>query len=226
MTQALIAAAGIGKRFFENPNGLGKQFIEINGKPLIEYVIEDLIKKGVTKILIVANKNNHRLFVPFENKVDLSIVIDKELKGVSYYPYLLEDKLPEQYFYVYGHQPITPQHLQGLENITQKQETGVSVYQTYEKNKRISVDIMETAELDFCKGKYPQKYIGAPYLLFAPPFIKLSRDDQFRNWLGYYIKQAALKLNLKVKGILASMPPEMDFKYQLPSLIEFLKKRN
>lgn len=55
MNVVMIMAGGVGNRFGAN---IPKQYIELNGKPIIDYVIENVRKaKSVDKILIVIDKN-------------------------------------------------------------------------------------------------------------------------------------------------------------------------
>lgn len=55
MNVVMIMAGGVGNRFGAN---IPKQYIKLNGKPIIDYVIENVQKaKSVDKILIVIDKN-------------------------------------------------------------------------------------------------------------------------------------------------------------------------
>ena len=55
MNVVMIMAGGVGNRFGAN---IPKQYIKLNGKPIIDYVIENVRKaKSVNKILIVIDKS-------------------------------------------------------------------------------------------------------------------------------------------------------------------------
>lgn len=57
--QALMLAAGMGKRLGRYTQNGTKCMVQVNGKALIEYAIEALIKAGIKKfILVVGYRSN------------------------------------------------------------------------------------------------------------------------------------------------------------------------
>lgn len=52
MTRALIFAAGFGKRLSPLTDNMPKPLVPVNGKPLIQYHIENLVRAGVTEMVI------------------------------------------------------------------------------------------------------------------------------------------------------------------------------
>ena len=59
--QALILAAGLGKRLGELTKDKPKCMVEINGKTLIEYTLENLIQNGIDKFIIVVGHGKENL---------------------------------------------------------------------------------------------------------------------------------------------------------------------
>ena len=51
--QALMLAAGMGKRLGRYTNNGTKCMVQVNGKSLIEYTIESLVKCGIKKFVVV-----------------------------------------------------------------------------------------------------------------------------------------------------------------------------
>src|SRR3990167_4582672 len=54
---ALILAGGIGKRLW--PLTIDKALFDFAGRPIIDYVIDDLKTAGITQLVIVTNPDNH-----------------------------------------------------------------------------------------------------------------------------------------------------------------------
>jgi len=223
MKTALIAAEGYGTRFFGYKNPSGKGFIDLNGKSLFSYVVSGLKKYGIEKIVIAANKNNWKRYLAFEHMIDTEIFIGKELKGVIYLTYALESKLPEQYFLLYCHQPITSSHLNTQSQKNRKKSIGVSIYSEYEEKKRIPVVINDDGTVKFLRDdeRSIEGYIGAPYIVIGSEMARLGKSDDFKHWSGYYIKKAS-KEGIPIIGTIADMPPEIDFPNQFPKLAKTL----
>jgi choline kinase len=76
LNMAVIFAGGQGTRLRTISNGIPKPLVEINGKPIIEYVIRNSTKAGIRKFYILT-KYRHELFETALNNLsaDLGIVI-------------------------------------------------------------------------------------------------------------------------------------------------------
>tara|TARA_B100001027_G_C16257017_1_gene327485 strand:+ start:897 stop:1979 length:1083 start_codon:yes stop_codon:yes gene_type:complete len=72
---AIIMAGGVGSRLKPFTNVLPKSLIPLNGKPIIELIIENLRKNGFYKIYISINKNDFILKSFFEQK---------KIKGIKF----------------------------------------------------------------------------------------------------------------------------------------------
>jgi UTP--glucose-1-phosphate uridylyltransferase len=55
VTKAVIPAAGFGTRFLPQTKAMPKQMLPIVDKPIIQYVVEGLVKSGIEDIIIVTN---------------------------------------------------------------------------------------------------------------------------------------------------------------------------
>ena len=55
--QAIIPLAGLGTRLLPLTSVIPKELLPINGKPGIEYIIEECISSGVKEIIFVISKN-------------------------------------------------------------------------------------------------------------------------------------------------------------------------
>ena len=55
--KAVIPAAGFGTRFLPQTKAMPKEMLPIVDKPIIQYVVEDLVAAGITDIIIVGNSS-------------------------------------------------------------------------------------------------------------------------------------------------------------------------
>jgi UTP--glucose-1-phosphate uridylyltransferase len=53
VTKAIIAAAGFGTRFLPQTKAMPKEMLPLVDKPIIQYVVEELVEAGITDIIIV-----------------------------------------------------------------------------------------------------------------------------------------------------------------------------
>jgi NDP-sugar pyrophosphorylase family protein len=81
--RALVLAGGKGKRF--QPLSFNKVLTSFLGVPIIEYVINDLIRAGVNNIIIVCNSKNHQFIkkIGLRKKAKIKTVIQKKADGMA-----------------------------------------------------------------------------------------------------------------------------------------------
>jgi UTP--glucose-1-phosphate uridylyltransferase len=60
-TKAIIAAAGFGTRFLPQTKAMPKEMLPIIDKPVIQYIVEDLVEAGVKDIIIVGSGNKRSI---------------------------------------------------------------------------------------------------------------------------------------------------------------------
>jgi UTP--glucose-1-phosphate uridylyltransferase len=60
-TKAIIAAAGFGTRFLPQTKAMPKEMLPIIDKPVIQYIVEDLVEAGVEDIIIVGSANKRSI---------------------------------------------------------------------------------------------------------------------------------------------------------------------
>lgn len=61
VTKAIVAAAGLGTRFLPQTKAMPKEMLPLVDKPIIQYVIEELVQVGVTDIVIVTGQNKRSI---------------------------------------------------------------------------------------------------------------------------------------------------------------------
>lgn len=60
-TKAIIAAAGFGTRFLPQTKAMPKEMMPLIDKPIIQYVVEELVEAGIKDIIIVGSSNKRAI---------------------------------------------------------------------------------------------------------------------------------------------------------------------
>lgn len=61
VTKAIIAAAGFGTRFLPQTKAMPKEMLPLIDKPIIQYVVEELVEAGIRDIIIVGSSNKRAI---------------------------------------------------------------------------------------------------------------------------------------------------------------------
>lgn len=61
VTKAVIAAAGFGTRFLPQTKAMPKEMLPLIDKPIIQYIVEDLVAAGIKDIIIVGSSNKRSI---------------------------------------------------------------------------------------------------------------------------------------------------------------------
>src|SRR3954451_841157 len=59
--KAVIAAAGFGTRFLPQTKAMPKEMLPLIDKPVIQYVVEELVEAGIKDIIIVGSSNKRAI---------------------------------------------------------------------------------------------------------------------------------------------------------------------
>ncbi len=100
ITKAVIALAGYGTRFLPATKVQPKEMLPIIDKPVIQYLVEELIQSGIEDIIMVT-RGQYTLESHFDNNVDLEEHLRKEGKNKA-----LDEirSLPKKANYIYVRQ--------------------------------------------------------------------------------------------------------------------------
>ncbi len=60
-TKAVIAAAGFGTRFLPQTKAMPKEMMPLIDKPIIQYVVEELVEAGIKDIIIIGSSNKRAI---------------------------------------------------------------------------------------------------------------------------------------------------------------------
>ncbi len=61
VTKAVIAAAGFGTRFLPQTKAMPKEMLPLVDKPIIQYIVEQLVEAGIRDIIIVGSSNKRAI---------------------------------------------------------------------------------------------------------------------------------------------------------------------
>lgn len=65
--KAVVLAGGLGTRFLPATLAIAKELVPVGNKPILMYHLEDMVKAGITDVLIVGNKLKEESFKNFLN---------------------------------------------------------------------------------------------------------------------------------------------------------------
>lgn len=103
-TKAIIPAAGFGTRFLPQTKAMPKEMLPLIDKPIIQYVVEELVSAGIKDIIIVGNANKRSI----EDHFDLpaaELVANLAAGGPKKQPYLeMIEKVASMANFVYVRQ--------------------------------------------------------------------------------------------------------------------------
>jgi UTP--glucose-1-phosphate uridylyltransferase len=81
-TKAVIAAAGFGTRFLPQTKAMPKEMLPIIDKPIIQYIVEELVEAGIKDIIIVTGHNKRSIEDHFDvPTADLAATLESGGKG-------------------------------------------------------------------------------------------------------------------------------------------------
>lgn len=69
--KAVIPAAGLGTRFLPATKGMAKEIIPILDKPVIQFIIEELLASGIEEIMIITGRNKRSIEDHFDANFEL-----------------------------------------------------------------------------------------------------------------------------------------------------------
>ncbi len=78
--KAIIAAAGYGTRFLPATKNQPKEMLPIIDKPIIHYLVDELVESGIEDIILVTRAGNHIMEDYFDNQVELEYALEKSGK--------------------------------------------------------------------------------------------------------------------------------------------------
>jgi glucose-1-phosphate thymidylyltransferase len=116
--QAVILAAGEGKRVRPLTRSRPKAMIPVANRPIIEYVIEALVKNGIREIIVVVGYRKEQV-TRFLNQLDVpvDVVIQNKQLGTAHALLCAESKIQGDFLLLPGDNYIDPQSIARIKDI-------------------------------------------------------------------------------------------------------------
>ncbi len=89
VTKAVIAAAGFGTRFLPQTKAMPKEMLPLVDKPIIQYVVEELVEAGIKDIIIVGSSNKRAIEDHFDAP-SYDLINNLKAGGPSKEPFIAE----------------------------------------------------------------------------------------------------------------------------------------
>jgi glucose-1-phosphate thymidylyltransferase len=119
MMQAVILAAGEGKRVRPLTKNRPKAMIPVANRPIIEYVIDALIKNGIREIIVVVGYRKEQV-TRYLNKLDIPIevVVQNKQLGTGNALLAAESKIQGNFLVLSGDNYIDPSSIARIKNLS------------------------------------------------------------------------------------------------------------
>ncbi len=110
-----IAAGGSGNRAYDQTNGMGKQFLFVNGNPLLYYVIKYALSLDVSRVVVAIGKfsfSDPKVLASLNGIKDSRLILRQDPGvGIDDLPKFLEADLTYPFLYLFGHSPQSEDYL-------------------------------------------------------------------------------------------------------------------
>lgn len=80
ITKAVVPVAGFGTRFLPVTKALPKEMLPVVDKPVVQYIVEDLVASGITDIIFVTGQNKRAIEDHFDYHPELETWLEKNQK--------------------------------------------------------------------------------------------------------------------------------------------------
>ncbi|PIE81065.1 MAG: hypothetical protein CSA15_01270 [Candidatus Delongbacteria bacterium] len=142
--EALILAAGFGKRLGDLTKDTPKPLVEIMGKPLIYFVIQKLKKYGVSKIFINTHYLHEKMESYFKKNsfgVEIELIYEKEILDSGGAIANIQDKLSTNYLLVHNADIISDLDInESLKYHIEQRNTVTLIIQKRETSRKLQFD--------------------------------------------------------------------------------------
>lgn len=76
--KAVFPVAGLGTRFLPATKAMPKEMLPLVDKPLIQYVVEEAVRAGITQIIMVTGRGKTSIEDHFDRSVELEMLLDNK----------------------------------------------------------------------------------------------------------------------------------------------------
>ena len=208
--KVIILCAGYGKRLRPYTDIYQKSMILINGKPLLEYIINGVISAGFTDFILVVGYRKEQIINYFGNgknwEININYVEQKNLNGTGGAVLLCEEFIKDSHFFVtYGDILVPNWIYREICNIYKDENHDFILVANYTDNPYKGGSIT-------CEGNYCAEIVEKP--------LKLALHTNLNN-AGVFI------FSKEVFKVLKTLKPSKRDEIELPDAINIgIKERN
>ena len=76
--QAIIPLAGLGTRLLPLTSVIPKELLPINGKPGLDYILDECVQSGITEVIFIISKRKKEIKKYFYNDAFFKKIIKKK----------------------------------------------------------------------------------------------------------------------------------------------------
>lgn len=80
ITKAVIPVAGLGTRMLPASKAIPKEMLPIADKPIIQYVVNEIIAAGIKEIILVTHSSKNSIENHFDKSFELESILEKRVK--------------------------------------------------------------------------------------------------------------------------------------------------
>ena len=103
--QAIIPLAGLGTRLLPLTSVMPKELLPINGKPGLQFILDECLESGIKEIILIISKKNKIIKKYFYNDIYLKKIIKKKKKNQFKIEYAKIKKYKKMIKFVYQNKP-------------------------------------------------------------------------------------------------------------------------
>jgi dTDP-glucose pyrophosphorylase len=202
--KAIILCAGLGKRMEPYTETYQKTMIPLHGKPILEYIIENIKKAGINEFILVIGYRKEQVIDYFKEGYDWGVSIEyieqKQLNGTGGAVILCEELIKEKHFFLtWGDTLVSHKVYKQLIKIHLEEKTD------YNLVGNVVEDPYKGAAI-YCKGHYCKEIIEKP--------PKGTSTTNLNN-AGIFI------FSNKIFDVLKSLKPSKRGEIEIPEAIHF-----
>ena len=80
ISKVIIPVAGLGTRMLPATKAIPKEMLPIAGKPLIQYIVEEIKQAGFREIILITHSSKSSIEDHFDTSFELEAALDKRIK--------------------------------------------------------------------------------------------------------------------------------------------------
>ena len=83
ISKVIIPVAGLGTRMLPATKAIPKEMLPIAGKPLIQYIVEEIKQAGFNEIILITHSSKSSIEDHFDTSFELEAALDKKIKEAA-----------------------------------------------------------------------------------------------------------------------------------------------